>query len=141
MKPQNLKPALREFAGGYVNTDAGVVKDRGVGSHLQRNAGAYLGTAMFPVVGTGVGAVIDYLRKRPNIVKTKDESPVSARTAAALRLDQRPVLMGRNLKPALRELAARSERIVEFAQGQYVAGLLGSPLAKKTKEVRSAYGL
>lgn len=112
-----LKPALREFAGGYIKTSEGVVKDRGVGAHLKRHAGAYTGTLIAPVLGTGVGALIDVARKRPNIVKTSEMEPaVSDKTAALLRL-RGPVLMSANLKPALRELAARSGRFVEFGDG------------------------
>jgi hypothetical protein len=68
------------------------------------------------VLGTGIGALIDAARKKNNIIKTSEmEPPVSDRTAALLGL-RGPVLMGRNdIKPALRELAARSEKITEFA--------------------------
>jgi len=99
-----------------------VVKEDSVGGHLKRHAGAYVGTAMVPVLGTGIGALIDAARKRSNLIKTADERVVSAKTAAALGGER---MMSANLKPALRELAARSQQVTEFAQGQYVAGLLG----------------
>ncbi len=104
---------LREFAGGYMNTSQGVVKEESVGGHLRRHAGAYVGTALAPVLGTGIGALIDAARKRSNLIKTSDESVVSARTAAALGGRER--LMSANLKPALRELA-----LVRDANGQLV---------------------
>lgn len=82
---------LKEFSGGYINTSEGVVKDRGVGAHLKRHAGAYVGTVIAPVVGTAVGAIIDSARKKPNIIKTAEEAAVSDRTAAMLGL-KGPVL-------------------------------------------------
>jgi hypothetical protein len=97
---------VKEFAGGYIKTSEGVVKDRGVGAHLKRHAGAYTGTLIAPVLGTGVGALIDVARKRPNIVKTSEMEPaVSDKTAALLGL-RGPVLMSANLKPALREFGS-----------------------------------
>lgn len=134
----NLKPALREFAGGYIKTSEGVVKDRGVGAHLKRHAGAYTGTLIAPVLGTGVGALIDVARKRPNIVKTSEMEPaVSDKTAALLGL-RGPVLMGSNLKSALRELAARSGRIVEFGDGGADEAVLGALTAVASADESSA---
>jgi hypothetical protein len=118
-----MKRKLREFAGGYMNTSEGVVKERSVGAHLNRHAGAYVGTVLAPVLGTGIGALIDAARKKSSLIKTADENAVSARTAAALGGINRN--LSADLKPALRELAARSEKLTEFAMvrdanGQFV---------------------
>jgi hypothetical protein len=134
----NLNPALREFAGGYIKTSEGVVKDRGVGAHLKRHAGAYTGTLIAPVLGTGIGALIDAARKKSNIIKTSELEPaVSDKTAAMLRL-RGPVLMSANLKPALRELAARSGRIVEFGDGDADDAVLGALKAVASADESSA---
>ena len=127
-----------EFAGGYIKTSEGVVKDRGVGAHLKRHAGAYTGTLIAPVLGTGIGALIDVARKRPNIVKTSEMEPaVSDKTAALLGL-RGPVLMSANLKPALRELAARSGRIVEFGDGDADEAVLSALKAVASADESSA---
>jgi hypothetical protein len=97
-----------------MNTSQGVVKEDSVGGHFRRHAGAYVGTAFVPVLGTGIGALIDAARKRSNLIKTADERVASAKTAALLGGER---IMSANLKPALRELAARSGRIVEFGDG------------------------
>jgi len=115
-----MKRKLREFAGGYMNTSEGVVKERSVGAHLNRHAGAYVGTVLAPVLGTGIGALIDVARKKSSLIKTADENAVSARTAAALGGINRN--LSANLKPALRELAARSEKLTEFAMVRDASG-------------------
>ena len=63
-----------EFAGGYVNTKEGVVKERGAGPHFSRNAGKYIGTAVAtPLVGLPVGALIDRGRRKDNVDDTSRE--------------------------------------------------------------------
>ena len=64
--------AVHEFAGGYVNTDEGAVKQRGVKAHLKRNAGKYIGIPG-AVLGVGAGAYVDHLRKKSNVKDTEGE--------------------------------------------------------------------
>lgn len=105
---------LHELSGGYVNTNKGVFKESGPGAHLNRHAGAYLGSAMFPGPGTLIGALLDSARRRNNILKTREESRISEDLARAI---TKGTALSAALKPALRELAARSERLVELADG------------------------
>ena len=129
---------MKEFAGGYMNTSQGVVKEDSLGGHFRRHAGAYVGTAVVPVLGTGIGALIDAARKRSNLIKTADERVASAKTAAALGGER---MMSANLKPALRELAARSGRIVEFGDGEadeaVIAALKAAASADETPAQRA----
>ena len=126
---------IREFAGGYINTSQGVAKEDSISGHLRRHAGAYVGTLVTPGLGTGVGWLIDRARKRTNLIKTADENPVSAKTAALLAGER---LMGSNLKPALRELAARSGRIVEFGDGDADEAVLSALKAVASADESSA---
>ena len=100
------------------------MKDRGGDAHLNRHAGAYVGTVLAPVLGTGIGALFDIARRKSNIIKTAEETAVSDKTAAAMGL-RGPVLMGASFKPALRELSDRSEGLVEFARGDFLRQAVG----------------
>jgi hypothetical protein len=66
-----------EFAGGYINTDEGVFKEGGIGAHLKRNTGAYVGGLLtLPALGVpgGIaGAIIDNGRGESNIARTAYE--------------------------------------------------------------------
>ncbi len=79
-----LRPLMIEFAGGYARTSGGVKKESGVGGHLERHAGAYLGTLVAPGLGTGVGWLIDRARRRHNIERTRLEKSLPAALALAL---------------------------------------------------------
>jgi hypothetical protein len=64
---------LKEFAGGYVNTDEGVKKERGAKAHLTRNAGKYVGGVLAPgSLGLTLagGYLIDRRRRKKNVKTT-----------------------------------------------------------------------
>ena len=63
-----------EFAGGYVNTKEGVVKERGAGAHLKRHVGKYMGGALASVPGLAGGAIVDVGRRRSNVDYTSREA-------------------------------------------------------------------
>ena len=87
--------------GAAIGAGIGVVPGFALG--LPRgNAASIAWGALTGLAGAGIGQAIG-----GSIRKNKDKN------------------LSANLKPALRELAARSQQITEFAQGQYVAGLLG----------------
>ena len=74
------------LSGGYVNTEQGVLREKGVGGHLKRHAGAYIGAVagtkvrvLGPLFGGVVGAAVDGRRRNWNVADTKnaDLSPVS----------------------------------------------------------------
>jgi hypothetical protein len=68
---------LKEFAGGYVNTDEGIKKEKGIGSHLTRNAGKYVGGVLAPGslgLSFAGGYLIDKKRRKGNIERTKIEA-------------------------------------------------------------------
>ena len=74
------------LSGGYVNTEEGVLREKGVGGHLKRHAGAYIGAVagtkvrvLGPIFGGVVGAAVDGRRRNWNVADTKnaDLSPVS----------------------------------------------------------------
>jgi hypothetical protein len=63
-----------EFAGGYTTNKHGAIeKEPGFKAHLKRHAGVYVGSTVglptFPV-GTGIGALIDMIRRNKNVTKT-----------------------------------------------------------------------
>jgi hypothetical protein len=64
---------LRELAGGYVNTEDGVKRERGKGAHFNRHAGKYVG-GLFAVPSMGLslatGALVDRHRKKKNVAAT-----------------------------------------------------------------------
>ena len=62
------------FSGGYVNTPDGVLREKGVGAHVNRHAGAYVGTVVAPGLGTLIGASVDGSRRNRNIARAKDEA-------------------------------------------------------------------
>lgn len=77
---------VTEFAGGYMNTNDGVQKERGVVAHLKRNAATYASIPLFlptpaddvlsnliPAAGAGIDRL---LRKDNNIRKTSHEPKV-----------------------------------------------------------------
>lgn len=96
------------FAGGYVNTSQGVLREKGVGAHINRHAGAYVGTLVAPGLGTLVGAAVDGSRRNRNNARAKEEPVV-------------PVSEGRTPEEA-RKLANRRLAVGAGAVGLY-AGL------------------
>ena len=68
-----LGPGMIQFAGGYIRTEDGVVKERGAGAHFTRHAGKYIGTALFAPIGLPVGWLIDRNRRKHNIAVTREE--------------------------------------------------------------------
>jgi hypothetical protein len=64
---------LIEFAGGYVQTDEGVKKERGIGAHFNRAAGRYIGGSLLFPIGIAPGYVVDRVRRKHNIKKTEQE--------------------------------------------------------------------
>lgn len=76
------------FAGGYVNTPQGVLREKGMGAHINRHVGTYAGTLLAPGLGTLVGAAVDSSRRSRNMARSREEasSPVSeGRTAEETR--------------------------------------------------------
>lgn len=65
---------VTEFAGGYVNTKEGVLRETGVGAHFNRNAGKHAGSAVLGPLGLAGGFLVDRSRKKRNILKTLKES-------------------------------------------------------------------
>lgn len=64
---------LREFAGGYVNTDEGVKREHGAGGHLNRHAAKYIGAGVLGPLGVAGGYFIDKKRRKTNVEDTKHE--------------------------------------------------------------------
>jgi hypothetical protein len=103
------------FAGGYVNTPQGILREKGVGAHINRHAGAYVGTLVAPGLGTLVGAAVDGSRRNRNIARAKEE-PVA------------PVEEGRTPQEA-RKLTNRRLAVGAGAVGLYAG--LASPWGQR----------
>lgn len=147
---------ILEFSGGYVNTGIGVRKEKGVGGHFNRNAAKYISVPFVaPTFGAslGIGALVDHLRKKKSVLKTKSENVVgpelakgkvynglSARLDRIIQMDSRPRdPMGQFVNqdetgPNPNDMAkvyqgANRTGIVEGA-GATVAGVAAGPLVK-----------
>jgi hypothetical protein len=101
--PREGVPGARNFVAWGLNQHRKIAK----GGFAGRGRSALIGGALTGLLGAGVGGIAGVLRR-----------PRSSEELAAKNLSA-------DLKPALRELAARSEAIIEFAMvrdanGQYV---------------------
>jgi hypothetical protein len=96
---------LIEFAGGYAMTNEGVKQERGIGAHINRNAGKYVGGVLLsPILGLPVGALIDRARRKRNKTRTQFEPEVPS-----------SLVKGKVLAPKLpirREMCAIEENCV-----------------------------
>lgn len=121
---------LREFAGGYVNTKDGVVKERGAGAHFNRHAGAYIGgTLVFPV-GAIPGHLIDRNRRKNNVDDTKREPKQEWRRKkdAAVEFAVKP----RSTTKLMRTSKQNPLKIAKDGFGEFKVHPKGMPNARST---------
>jgi|694.fasta_scaffold00471_80 hypothetical protein len=69
----SAREELIELAGGYINTEEGVRKEKGIGAHFNRASGRYIGTVLGGPIGLPIGYLIDRSRADHNIIRSKYE--------------------------------------------------------------------
>jgi hypothetical protein len=81
----DAREELIELAGGYVNTEDGIKREKG--GHLKRHAATYIASLpLTPLAGIPVGAVIDAIRRRGNKKKTALEPTIPRELEPAMAL-------------------------------------------------------